>query len=92
MEVVNILRNEYPRPQLERELWMNLNGEWNFNFDDNNLGEEEKWYAEKNFDKKITVPFCYQSPLSGIGDKSIHDVVWYKKNFIVPESFKGKQV
>ncbi|MCM0649661.1 beta galactosidase jelly roll domain-containing protein [Clostridium swellfunianum] len=91
-ETLNIPRNEYPRPQFERELWMNLNGQWDFDFDDNNVGEAEKWYAAKSLEKKITVPFCYQSSLSGIGDKSMHDVVWYKRSFTVPESFKGKRV
>lgn len=88
----NIPRTEYPRPQFERELWTNLNGQWDFEFDDSNAGEKEKWFLDKSFSKKITVPFCFQSPLSGIGDKSIHDVVWYKRSFNLPENFKGKQV
>ena len=36
--------NGYPRPQLERKEWLNLNGEWQFLFDDEKRGEKEKWY------------------------------------------------
>jgi beta-galactosidase/beta-glucuronidase len=36
------------------------------------------------FDRRITVPFCYQSRLSGIGDTSFHDVVWYARAFDPP--------
>ena len=34
-------RNEYPRPQFQRENWLNLNGEWHFAFDDKNVGLKE---------------------------------------------------
>ena len=86
-------RQEYPRPQLVRGNWLNLNGSWGFEFDDGNVGLEEKWYkAEMNFSKAIQVPFAYQSKLSGINDPSFHDRVWYKRTFKVPESMKGKQV
>ena len=40
-------RNEYPRPQFQRENWLNLNGEWHFAFDDKNVGLKEKWYQEE---------------------------------------------
>lgn len=82
----------YPRPNFKRNLWINLNGEWDFEFDNDNIGEKEKWYKEHKFSHKILVPFCYQSGLSGIGDKSIHDIIWYKKEFILPKSFNNKRV
>jgi len=72
-----------------------LNGEWDFVFDDANTGLREKWYkvgSNKSFDKKIMVPFCFQSKLSGIGDTSFHDVVWYRREFVIPEEFKEKKV
>ena len=59
--VQSIPRPEYPRPNLKRDLWMNLNGEWDFEFDDENVGEIEKWYKDKAFSRKIVVPFCFQS-------------------------------
>jgi beta-galactosidase/beta-glucuronidase len=86
------LRNEYPRPQFVRELWMNLNGAWEFDFDDFDLGESEQWYSEHEFTRKIQVPFCFESKLSGIGDPSFHNVVWYRRSFILPEEFKGKRL
>jgi beta-galactosidase/beta-glucuronidase len=38
------------------------------------------------------VPFCFESPKSGIGDTSFHPVVWYRRNFTVPSAWKGKRV
>ena len=35
---------DYPRPQFVRKDWENLNGTWDFGFDDQNVGETEKWY------------------------------------------------
>ena len=73
------VRNEYPRPQFVRKEWVNLNGEWQFAFDDDDRGMREKWFApEKDLGGEIMVPFVYQSELSGIGDRSSHDIVWYK--------------
>ena len=86
-------RQEYPRPQFVRGNWLNLNGSWGFEFDDENIGLEEEWYrADMNYSKEIQVPFAYQTKLSGINDPSFHDRVWYKRTFEVPESMKGKQV
>lgn len=75
-----IPREEYPRPQLVRENWMNLNGEWDFSFD------------TENYDRKIMVPFAYQSVLSGICTQDIHDIVWYRRNFDLPASMEGKEI
>lgn len=74
------VRNEYPRPQMVREKWLNLNGSWDFEYDDDNLGLEEKWYQKgQDFSRKIIVPFAYQTKKSGIEDTARHDIVWYKK-------------
>lgn len=79
------VRNEYPRPQFVRNEWNNLNGEWDFAFDDKDCGITEKWYeAGVEFDRKITVPFVYQCSLSGVGQKKSHCIVWYKKQFQQP--------
>jgi beta-galactosidase/beta-glucuronidase len=83
-------RPEYPRPQFRREDWTNLNGEWHFAFDDQDTGIARGWQnptpdgldsGEAPFDRKIIVPFCYQSKLSGIGETAFHDVVWYARTF-----------
>lgn len=87
-----IPRNEYPRPDFERKEWMNLNGEWEFEFDDSNVGELKNWYKNQTFSKHITIPFCYQSELSGINDRGIHENVWYRKEFDLPDSFIGKRI
>ena len=44
------------------------------------------------FDRRITVPFCYQSRLSGIGDTSFHDVVWYARSFERPPASLGERL
>lgn len=88
-----IFRQEYPRPQLVREDWLNLNGEWDFTFDDKNVGCKEKWYKKGHtFLNKINVPFAYQTELSGINDQSFHDWVWYRREFNIPEEWKGKKI
>lgn len=79
-------RQEYPRPQLVRKDWVNLNGTWEFEFDDDNVGLEERWFQTgKHFTKNIQVPFSYQTKLSGIYDMTFHDWVWYRRNFELPE-------
>lgn len=86
------VRNEYPRPQFVRDEWQHLNGEWNFAFDDGNEGLAEKWYKNFPNDEKILVPFAYQSKKSGIEDTSFHDIVWYHREFSIPEGWSGKQI
>ena len=66
-------RPEYPRPRLERRRWINLNGEWEFG-----AGEQPR------FDRRITVPFCPQSELSGIGERAPGDILWYRRRFAAP--------
>jgi len=85
-------RPEYPRPQFVRDEWINLNGEWEFAFDDEAVGEKERWQENGSFGRNIQVPFCFQSKLSGIGDPSFHDIVWYRRTFNVPDAYKGKRL
>ncbi|WP_053367632.1 glycoside hydrolase family 2 protein [Bacillus sp. FJAT-27245] len=86
-------RPEYPRPQFVRKEWLNLNGEWDFAFDDENVGVREKWFASVDaFDRKINVPYAYQTKLSGIHDPTFHDHVWYRRECSVPEAWMGKRV
>lgn len=73
-------RCEYPRPQFVRERFQILNGSWQFAFDDEDKGKEEKWYQKGvQLNQKIEVPFPYQAPLSGIGNNEVHNIVWYKR-------------
>lgn len=73
-------RTEHPKPQFERENWLNLNGEWEFEFDFGNSGEERGQYREDAvFHQKINVPFCPESVLSGIGYTDFMTSVWYRR-------------
>lgn len=89
---MSIPRSEYPRPQFIRKNWENLNGQWQFDYDDANKGLLEKWYLQKEFTKEITVPFSYQSELSGIHDTDFHDLVWYKRSFDIPKEWDQKRL
>ena len=83
------MKKGYPRPQLVRRNWINLNGEWDFSFDDQNAGEKEKWNERFPVEKQtINVPFSYETKLSGIGDESFHPVVWYEREITVSEPEK----
>ena len=88
-----IPRPEYPQPQFQRELWMNLNGEWQFEFDDPDVGLDQHWECgQKDFTRRILVPFCFESPMSGIGDQQFHTPIWYRRPFILDERWNGKRV
>lgn len=78
---------EYPRPQLVRENWLNLNGKFEYAI----LPAAQKW-AEK-FDGEILVPFALESLLSGVEKPlSPNDRLWYRKQFSVPASMQGKHI
>lgn len=78
-------RENYPRPDMIRERWMDLNGKWKFRFDDEEKGEREQWFG-KGLEEtvEIQVPFCYQSEASGVEDKSFHEVLWYERTIELP--------
>lgn len=92
MSTTSLPRPEYPRPDFERSEWLNLNGEWEFEFDDGNIGEQEGWYKGTGFSRKIVVPFCFQSQISGISSLEMHENLWYKRIFELPVSLSGKRV
>ncbi|MDH4089266.1 MAG: beta-galactosidase [Cyclobacteriaceae bacterium] len=76
---------EYPRPQMVRETWVNLNGLWDYAI--RSLKED----APAAFDGKILVPFAVESALSGVGKNVGKDNrLWYKRTFSMPSSFKNK--
>lgn len=81
-----IPRPEFPRPDFERKNWKNLNGVWDFAFDDSGEGLSLGYEKGNNLDRKIMVPFCYQCEESGIGEKEYHETVWYSRSFeVTPE-------
>lgn len=87
------MRNEYPRPQYRRQQWLSLNGSWQFAFDNEALGLEQHWeQVGHDLPLSINVPFCPESPLSGINDTGRHEHVWYKRSFTIPEDWTGRIV
>src|SRR5215471_2516420 len=83
---------EYPRPQMQRNDWMNLNGKWDY------VGGKDARDANTatqppSFDKaeKINVPYPPESYLSGIQRKQEINM-WYERTFTLPASYNGKHV
>ena len=74
---------DYPRPQFVRDNWENLNGIWDFKFDDENCGEQEQWFKTFKSELTIQVPFTYETKLSGIQEESRHDNIWDHKTIQV---------
>ena len=84
-----IPRPEHPNPQFYRPTYEMLNGSWEFDFDDNNVGLDQQWYLHHTFSRTIQVPFAFQSKLSGIHDSDFHDIVWYRRTFFLEPMSDG---
>lgn len=79
---------EYPRPQMERKEWQNLNGLWDyqttFRMNEN---------IPSGYQGKILVPFAIESALSGVGKTVGADkLLWYHRTFEIPSSWKNKRI
>src|SRR5437868_1246304 len=93
-----IPRPEHPRPDFQREPWINLNGRWRFTFDPQNIGEQQRWYrvphpsiganlggmVEDPFQGDIIVPFPWESRLSEVGATDYKGAAWYQRVIEVP--------
>jgi ABC-type glycerol-3-phosphate transport system permease component len=77
---------EYPRPQLEREDWLNLNGTWNYAL------TSTRSKQPRSFDKQILVPFPIESKLSGVALRANDRRLWYQRTFEVPDAWQDKRV
>ncbi|MBR6782434.1 MAG: beta galactosidase jelly roll domain-containing protein [Clostridia bacterium] len=90
----NAPRPEFPRPQFDRgdANWLNLNGPWEYRTDRGQTGEQRGFQNGAPFSETITVPFCRESELSGIGDVDFCDSVWYRKTLTLPEDWAGKRI
>lgn len=88
-------RPEYPRPQFERSEWVNLNGDgWTVELDlgasGGQLGRE--LFKSRGFSRKIVVPFCVESDLSGVGYKDFVPQMWYHRRLEIPGKWSGKRI
>jgi hypothetical protein len=91
----SVPRAEHPNPIFYRDAWQSLNGPWEFCFDPQNQGEQRRWWASNGptrsggpgkapFDRRIVVPFPWESPASGIAEPGNQGVAWYRRSVHVP--------
>jgi beta-galactosidase/beta-glucuronidase len=79
---------EYPRPQMVRNQWLNLNGFWEYA-----IKPEKKKSPPEEYDGNILVPFPIESALSGVGKRvDKENRLWYKRSFNVPDAWRDKRV
>src|SRR5438552_12976618 len=76
---------EYPRPQMVRKDWLNLNGLWQLAL----AKKDESPPFGKNLPERILVPFPVESALSGVMKRA--DRLWYRRTFTVPEEWAGRR-
>jgi beta-galactosidase/beta-glucuronidase len=77
---------EYPRPQMRRPVWLNLNGLWEYAI-------TTKSKAEPDFKGHILVPFAIESALSGVKRPlKPRERLWYRRSFTIPEGWAGQRV
>ncbi|MGN0202801.1 MAG: glycoside hydrolase family 2 protein [Candidatus Cryptobacteroides sp.] len=78
---------EYPRPQMVRPEWKNLNGLWDYSITARNES------CPDTFEGKILVPFAVESSLSGVGRTlTAEDALWYRTTFTVPSAWKNRRL
>lgn len=78
---------EYPRPQMVRGNWQNLNGLWSYAIIPKNQNEPSKYNGQ------ILVPFAVESALSGVGKTVGKDsLLWYKNTVSINKALKGKEI
>jgi hypothetical protein len=77
---------EYPRPQMQRERWLNLNGTWQLAFAE----KDEAVPIRRDLPERILVPFPVESALSGVMKHA--DRLWYRRLFTVPKEWVAQRV
>lgn len=83
---MNIPRPEHPKPQFQRDSWLNLNGQWDFEIDNSRSGEARGLSkTDAKLSGTITVPFCPESELSGVNNKDFMLGLWYQRTVELTE-------
>ena len=85
-------RPEYPRPQFEREAWMNLNGTWSSDFDFGESGKDRNYQNSQDLGKQILVPYCPESKLSGVQHVDFINCMWYQRKISIPSDWNNKKI
>lgn len=81
------IHQEYPRPGLRRNRWLNLNGLWEFALTGRDTSERPA------YQRQILVPFSVESAMSGIGTRvDSSRLIWYRKSFILPDDWSNHMV
>ena len=86
-----IPRPEYPRPQLVRNDWLNLNGQWQFEIDQADSGIK-RGLLDRDLTGEITVPFCPESDSSGVACHDHMNAMWYRRTVEIPAAWAGRKV
>jgi len=88
-DLVDSSGRAYPRPQLRREEWISLNGEWEFALD-----PAGTWRlpADVQWTRTIRVPFSPETPASGIGDTGFYRTCWYRRQIQLPQLAAGQSL
>jgi beta-galactosidase/beta-glucuronidase len=92
MTDITIPRPEHPRPQFVRDEWINLNGTWTYTFDPGKSGVQRGLAQSEGFADQIAVPFCPESPLSGVNHVDFIEMMWYHRQIAIPEDWAGRRV
>jgi beta-galactosidase/beta-glucuronidase len=79
----------YPRPQLVRKSWTNLNGPWEFARDVDGVWDDP---GDVRWERTITVPFAPETPASGVNDQSFYQAVWYRRTVDMDARAPGERV
>ena len=83
-------RAEHPNPMKKHSSFINLNGTWEFEYDNTFYGKEKKYFDRTELSGRIEVPFCPESVLSGIGNTDFINAVWYRRDIeLTEDDLKG---
>lgn len=86
-------RTKHPKPQFQRDDWINLNGTWKYVFDFGLSGQDRELYKNtETINNNINIPFCPESELSGVEYKDFINGIWYKKELSIPKDWQGDRI